>query len=121
WCSAGRRAHSCRPWTFPLRPDQRWEDGELITADDVAFTINVLSSPVYTGQGGESWRDVTTTVIDATTFERQLTTPLGGFLQAATQPIAPVHLLGDVPPDQLPAQPFRPTPHTSRHTPLPCP
>jgi peptide/nickel transport system substrate-binding protein len=97
---------SGRTWTFHLRPDQRWEDGELITADDVAFTINVLSSPVYTGQGGESWRDVTTTVIDATTVELQLTTPLGGFLQAATQPIAPVHLLGDVPPDQLPDDPF---------------
>ena len=97
---------SGRIWTFHLRPDQRWEDGEPITADDVAFTIDVLSSAVYTGQGGESWRDVTTTVIDATTVELHLTTPLGGFLQAATQPIAPVHVLGDIPPDQLPDDPF---------------
>jgi len=97
---------SGRTWTFHLRPDQRWEDGEPITADDVAFTIDVLSSPIYTGQGGESWRDVATTVIDATTVELHLTTPLGGFLQAATQPIAPVHVLGDIPPDQLPDDPF---------------
>ena len=30
-----------------------------------------------------------------------LATPLGGFLQAATQPIAPAHLLADVPVDEL--------------------
>ena len=41
-------------WTFHLRPDQRWQDGEPITADDVAFTIGVLSDPSYTGPGAES-------------------------------------------------------------------
>ena len=97
---------SGRTWTFHLRPDQRWQDGEPITADDVAFTINVLSSPDYTGPGGESWRDVTTTVIDEQTVTLRLSTPLGGFLQAATQPIAPVHVLGDVPPDALPDASF---------------
>ena len=36
----------------------------------------------------------------------KLTTPLGGFLQAATQPIAPAHLLAGIPPDALPDDPF---------------
>src|SRR5262249_19521223 len=97
---------SGRAWTFHLRPDQRWQDGELITADDVAFTIDVLSSPTYTGPGAESWRDVTTTIVDQQTVVLHLTTPLGGFLQAATQPIAPVHLLGTLPPGQLATDPF---------------
>jgi len=97
---------SGRTWTFHLRQDQHWQDGEPITADDVAFTIDVLSSPDYTGLGGESWRDVTTTVIDQQTVELHLSTPLGGFLQAATQPIAPVHVLGDIPPDALPDNSF---------------
>jgi ABC-type transport system substrate-binding protein len=35
-----------------------------------------------------------------------LTTPLGGFLQALTQPIAPAHLLGDVPIASLADDPF---------------
>ena len=35
-----------------------------------------------------------------------LATPLGGFLQAATQPIAPAHLLADIPVDQLADDPF---------------
>jgi peptide/nickel transport system substrate-binding protein len=92
---------SGRTWTFHLRPDQHWQDGEPITAQDVAFTIDVLSSPAYTGPGGESWRDVTSEVIDERTVALHLTTPLGGFLQAATQPIAPAHVLRDVAPDVI--------------------
>ena len=95
-----------RTWTFHLRADQRWQDGEPITANDVAFTIDVLSSPAYTGPGGESWRDVTSEVIDDRTVALHLTTPLGGFLQAATQPIAPAHMLGEVPPDAIADDPF---------------
>ena len=97
---------SGRTWTFHLRPDQRWQDGEPITAEDVAFTIDSLSNPTYGGPGAESWRDVTATTDDQRTVTLHLTTPLGNFLQAATQPIAPVHILGDVPPDALADDPF---------------
>ena len=97
---------SGRSWTFHLRPDQFWEDGAPITADDVAFTVGVLAHPLYTGPGAESWRDVTAVVIDPLTVELRLTTPLGGFLHAATQPIAPVHVLGGVPPDLISDDPF---------------
>ncbi len=93
-------------WTFHLREGLRWQDGEPITADDVAFTIGVLSDPAYTGPGGESWREVQATVIDPMTVELRLRTPLGGFLQAATQPIAPAHLLASVPVDQVADDPF---------------
>jgi peptide/nickel transport system substrate-binding protein len=93
-------------WTFHLRPDQQWQDGEPITADDVAFTVSVLSDPDYTGPGAESWRDVTATVVDPLTVQLALTTPLGGFLQAATQPIAPAHILDQITPDALPDDPF---------------
>jgi peptide/nickel transport system substrate-binding protein len=97
---------SGRTWTFHLRPDLHWQDGEPLTADDVAFTIDVLSNPVYTGPGAESWRDVTAIVVDESTVALRLTTPLGGFLQAATQPIAPAHILEVVPPDELAGDPF---------------
>lgn len=93
-------------WTFHLRDGQHWQDGEAITANDVAFTVGVLSSPDYTGPGATSWRDVTATVVDALTVTLTLSTPLGGFLQAATQPIAPAHLLDSVPPQDLPNDPF---------------
>ena len=93
-------------WTFHLREGLFWEDGEPLTASDVAFTVSVLSDPAYTGPGSESWRDVNATAIDPLTVELRLTTPLGGFLQAATQPIAPAHLLQHVPPELISEDPF---------------
>jgi ABC-type transport system substrate-binding protein len=88
-------------WTFHLRPGLRWQDGQPLTADDVAFTISALADPAYTGPDGASWREVTASVVDPLTVTLQLATPLGGFLQAATQPIAPKHLLGQVAPAAL--------------------
>lgn len=97
---------SGRTWTFHLRDGLFWQDGEPITAEDVAFTVGVLSDPAYTGPGGESWRDVSATVIDPLTVELRLSTPLGGFLQAATQPIAPAHMLGHLEPEVIADDPF---------------
>ena len=97
-------------WTFELRPDARWHDGEPITAQDVAFTIRTLQDPGYTGPAAGSWKDATVQAIDPQTVVFTLTNPLGGFLQAATQPIAPAHLLGDVPVTALADDPFGQSP-----------
>ncbi|MEO8572051.1 MAG: ABC transporter substrate-binding protein [Chloroflexota bacterium] len=88
-------------WTFQLRGDARWHDGEPVTADDVAFTIGVLQDPNYHGPGAGSWSEVTVETAGTQTVVFTLKNPLGGFLQAATQPIAPAHVLADVPVDQL--------------------
>jgi len=93
-------------WTFELRPDARWHDGEPITAQDVAFTIRTLQDPAYTGPAAGSWKDATVQALGPRTVVFTLTNPLGGFLQAATQPIAPVHLLGDVEVTALAEDPF---------------
>jgi peptide/nickel transport system substrate-binding protein len=95
-----------RTWTFTLRPDARWHDGQPVTATDVVFTVNILHDPSYAGPGAGSWREVTATAVDARTVRFDLATPLGGFLQLATQPIAPAHLLGTVPIESLADDPF---------------
>ena len=93
-------------WTFELRPDARWHDGQPITAQDVAFTIRTLQDPGYTGPAAGSWKDAAVQALGPSTVVFTLTNPLGGFLQAATQPIAPAHLLGDVPVESLAEDPF---------------
>jgi peptide/nickel transport system substrate-binding protein len=93
-------------WTVQLREDVRWHDGEPVTADDVAFTIRTLQDPAYTGPAGASWDGVSVAAIDDRTVSFSLDTPLAGFLQALTQPIAPAHLLGDVPVESLPDHPI---------------
>ena len=85
-------------WTFELDSDRVWQDGEPVTADDVAFTIETLQNPDYHGPGAGSWTGITVTAVDAHTVRFAVATPLGGFLDLATQPIAPRHLLGDTPP-----------------------
>ena len=88
-------------WTFRIRDDARWQDGVPVTADDVVFTVGVLQDPSYGGPGAASWRDVTARAIGPRTVTFELSTPIGGFLQAATQPIVPAHLLRGIPIPQL--------------------
>lgn len=88
-------------WNFQLRDLARWHDGEPVTAADVAFTIHTMQEPTYTGPGTGSWNEVTVTTSGTRTVIFTLKTPLGGFLQAATQPIAPAHILAGVPVDEL--------------------
>ena len=87
-------------WTFHLG-DARWHDGVPVTSADVVFTVHTLQDPDYTGPAVGSWKDVTAVAVDQKTVRFKLATPLGGFLQAATLPIVPAHLLEDVPVDQL--------------------
>ena len=93
-------------WTFQLRDDARWHDGQPVTAEDVVFTIHVLQDAGYTGPAAGSWREVTVEAVGTRTVIFTLAPPLGGFLQAATQPIVPAHLLAGIPVDELPDHPF---------------
>ena len=86
-----------RTWTFELRDDAFWHDGQPVTAADVSFTIHTLQDPDYAGPRSTSWSGVTVQAVGERTVRFRLDTPIGGFLQAATQPIAPAHLLADVP------------------------
>ena len=97
---------SGKTWTVDIRPDARWHDGSPVTADDVVFTIETLQDPAYTGPSATSWSEVTVSAVSPRQVRFTLDTPLGGFLQALTQPIAPVHLLGDVPVESMDQDPF---------------
>ena len=105
-------------WTFQLRPDARWHDGEPVTAADVVFTIDVLQDPTYIGPAarrpGARSRDRGRRADGPV---RRSTTPLGGFLQAATQPIVPAHLLDGVPVAELADASVRPAPGRLRAVP----
>jgi peptide/nickel transport system substrate-binding protein len=97
---------SGRTWTVDIREDARWHDGTPVTPDDVVFTIETLQDPEYKGPAATSWSEVSVVASGPNQVKFRLTTPLGGFLQALTQPIAPVHLLGEVPIESLDEDPF---------------
>ncbi len=84
-------------WTFKLREDAAWQDGEPVTADDVIYTLAALKDPAAAGALAASWAEVTAVALDAKTVRLTLATPITGFLAALTQPLLPAHLLSDVP------------------------
>ena len=85
-----------KTYTFTIRPDATWQDGVPVTSEDVVFTVEMLKDPGYTGAAGASWSDVTAEAVDGRTVQFTLGKPIGGFLQLATQPLLPAHLLRDV-------------------------
>jgi peptide/nickel transport system substrate-binding protein len=86
-----------KTWTFTIRDDAVWHDGQPVTAEDVVFTVEALKSPDAAGAGAAAWADVTVEAVDSKTVRLVLGTPIGGVLAAATQPLLPAHLLADVP------------------------
>jgi len=84
-------------WTFTIREDAVWQDGEPVTSADVVYTIQALQSPEAMGVGAAAWADVAVEAVDERTVVFKLGTPIAGFLAAALQPLLPEHLLADVP------------------------
>ena len=97
-------------WTFALDPLALWQDGEALTSADVVFTIRVLQDPEYRGPGAGSWTGITASAVDGATVRFELETPIGGFLDLATQPIVPAHLLAETPPGAMADDRFGETP-----------
>lgn len=103
-------------WTFHLRPNVKWHDGEIFTADDVAFTFKLVNHPesatINTGilgdigivEGLRAYRsgeadDVSgITIIDDNTIQFKLTAPDPRFPDKLRLTyILPEHALADLP------------------------
>jgi len=86
-----------RTWTFDLREDVRWHDGQPVTADDVVFTVRSLQHPDYDGPFGNAFRGLTVERLSPYQVRFVLEEPLNSFLTTAAQPIVPAHLLAAIP------------------------
>jgi peptide/nickel transport system substrate-binding protein len=96
-------------YTFRLRDDVRWHDGQPFTARDVEFTYRAMldvnvRSPRYARLAE---RVNTVTALDQQTVVIDLIKPDASFLPTlATLGIVPEHVLADVQPEQLVTDPF---------------
>ncbi len=103
-------------WTFHLRPEAKWHDGEPLTAADVAFTFKLVNNPesvtINTGilgdigivEGLKEYREGTAedvsgiTVVDDNTVQFKLTAPDPRFPDKLRWTyILPEHALADLP------------------------
>jgi peptide/nickel transport system substrate-binding protein len=87
-----------RTYTFVLRADARWHDGQPVTSADVAYTIGLLQDSAYPGPAdlGRLWQSVEVAVVNDQTVELTLPEPFAPFLDYTAFGLLPAHLLADV-------------------------
>lgn len=81
-------------YTFHLRENVLWHDGEAFNADDVKFTIDAIIDPNNGSENAPNYEDVVgINVIDDLTVAFTLDAPNAAFLDYMTMAILPEHLL----------------------------
>jgi peptide/nickel transport system substrate-binding protein len=83
-------------YTIKIRPGAKWHDGTLLTAKDVAFTINLIKNPQTRSSQRLTWQDVAVRAVDDTTVEFTLPAVYAAFPHALTFAVLPQHILGQV-------------------------
>lgn len=85
-------------WTVHLKPNLRWQDGAPLTASDVGFTYHLIQDPDVGSPLFNSFSGVNVKVVNSTTIEFNLPSPLSSFPDSLTNGIVPEHLLSSLPP-----------------------
>ncbi len=91
-----------KTYTFTLRDNAMWHDGEPLTAEDAVFTIHAIQNPDYRSPLAVSFGGVGVEAIDDHTVVFTLAEPFAPFLSTLTVGIIPAHLWDDVPPQSAP-------------------
>ena len=79
-------------YTFHLRKDVLWHDGQPFTASDVLYTAAIISDPSYKSPLRQNWQGVETSSSDDYTVTFKIKTPFVGFLSNLTFGILPKHI-----------------------------
>ncbi len=109
-------------YTFVLRENAKWHDGESVTAEDVLFSLKtLLRSEEVNGllasafgyiEGAErfqsgSTEEISGCILEGSTLTFRLTSRVGSFLNAMAQfAILPEHILGGIRPEDLEADEY---------------
>lgn len=88
-------------YTFTLKDNIFWHDGERVTADDVVFTINKVKNPAIGSPRRANWEGVSVNLIDDKTLEFALNRPYAPFLENTTLGILPQHIWEDLTPEEF--------------------
>ena len=91
-------------YTFILRVEAKWHDGQPVTSDDVAFTLGLLQDPAFPGPAdlGRLWQSVQVMVVNAQTIEFTLPEPFAPFLDYTAFGLLPKHRLAGISAADLP-------------------
>ena len=88
-------------YTFKLKPNLTWQDGQPLTSADVLYTYQMIQNPDAQSPLLSSWQGITVTAPDPLTVVFKLPGPLAAFPYNVTNGIVPQHLLGKIIPSDL--------------------
>lgn len=88
-------------YTFYLKKNVLWHDGQPLTAADIVFTIKTIQNPDFKSPLYVSFKGIAIEKIDVSTVKFILTEPFAPFLSILTVGIMPEHLWSNVAPEQF--------------------
>lgn len=97
-------------YTFTLKPNMVWHDGNPLTSDDVLFTIEKTKDPAVKSPKRGGWEGVNIEKIDDNSLRFVLEKPYASFLENTTIGILPKHIWSNVPVDQISSSSLNVTP-----------
>lgn len=89
-------------YTFTLKDNLHFQDGEKLTTNDVEFTINKIQDSTIKSPKRPAFYDVKVEKIDEKTIKFYLKKTYSPFLENLTIGILPKHLWGDLSSEQFP-------------------
>ncbi|MCI0680008.1 ABC transporter substrate-binding protein [bacterium] len=88
-------------YTFALRDDIYFHDGEKVTADDVVFTVSRAKDPAFKSPKRASFEGISVSKKDDRTVEFALTQAYAPFLENMTLGVLPEHIWKDTTAEQF--------------------
>lgn len=91
-----------KTYTFTIKNQARFHDGEEVRAADVLFTVSAIQNPAYRSPLASSFQKVKAEQVDDKTVSFQLEEPSAVFPFALTVGILPANHWGDILPQNAP-------------------
>jgi peptide/nickel transport system substrate-binding protein len=80
-------------WTFTIRDDAKWHDGQPVTAADVLYTVSLVQDKAYVGPYSDAFRGVKAEQTGLRVVQFTLPEAFGSFASNTTLPLMPEHIL----------------------------
>lgn len=90
-----------KEYTFKIRNDVRWHNGERLTVEDVVYTVETIQNPAFRSPLRSSLNMAVIEKIDEETFKFKLNEPYAPFLDVLTFGVMPKRLWESVSADSI--------------------
>lgn len=88
-------------YTFTLKDNIYWQDGQKLTVDDIVFTINTIQNSDYKSPLRANWIDVGVQKTSEQSLTLTLNNSYNGFLENCTLKILPKHIWQNILPENF--------------------